>query len=79
MRQSLHKKTKHLVNSFNFFDVDNSGYITLENLKTFLCPTDYLNCDIEFVMGEVVEDRKIDLMTFLSILNDKCEYDQKIV
>ena len=41
---------KHLISAFNFFDVDGSGYITKENLATFLCPIDIENCPIDFVI-----------------------------
>ena len=40
----------HLLNTFSLLDVDSSGYITLENLGTFLCPNDVPNLKIDFVL-----------------------------
>ena len=68
----------HLINAFIFFDVDGSGYITEDNIKKFLCPVDAEHCSIDFVIGEVVQDGKIDIMEFISLIQDKCSEDEKI-
>ena len=72
---------KHLISAFNFFDVDGSGYITKNNLATFLCPVDVENCPIDFIIQEVDQtgDGRIDLMEFLSVLLDQCQEDDRIV